>query len=387
MINRTTLLKRLRNIAEPSSQAHALASKMEGVISLYGGEPEFDTPKHIIDAAKKALDEGYTHYGPPSGYLELREAISDYYKRYDVEVDPRSVFVTPGSTSALHITMTGIFGPGDEIIVPDPEYQAYVSRIQFCGGSPIFVPRDEKNEWRIEPKNIEKAITSRTKAIIICNPDNPTGAIMSKDDIEKLADIVKKHDLIVISDDIYDQIIYDESKFYSIAALPGLKERTFIINGFSKIYSMTGWRLGYVIAPDSIAPDLRNYADGIFFRVNAVVQQAGIAALRGPQEHIKEMLREHKRKRDLVVDTYNSIDGVSCVKPRGSLYAFPNISSFGLTSLKFEEFMVKEARVLLRAGVRFGPTGEGHMRSSFAQSMEDLKEALARFEIAIKKLK
>jgi len=357
-------------------------------ISLSGGEPEFDTPKHIVDAMKRALDEGSTHYGAFEGIAELREAIARKYEGYGVKADPELIIVTPGSTQGIYQALRAVTNPSDEVLNMNPCFFAYLSTFDFLGIRSADIPRYGDEGWRFHPDDIRKTVTPKTRAILFCSPDNPTGAVLGESELREIADVAEEHDLWVISDDIYDTITYDGVRFRSIAAIQGMRERTIVLNGFSKAYAMTGWRLGYIIAPNKDLYDkLMEIQLATYLVVNAAVQRAGVAALTGPQDCVREMVMRYDDKRRYVVDAYSDMDGVTCTTPKGAFYVFPDVSSYGMRSKELCARLEKEAKVGVTSGEMFGSNGEGHFRQSFAQPMNDITEGIERIEKALKKLR
>ncbi len=356
-----------------------LAAGYDDVVSLCLGEPNFDTPSHIVEAAKKALDQGLTHYTPHAGIVELRQALTDKYGReYGLEYSVDNVMITVGAMEALYLAMVTTVNPGDEIIVPDPCFPAYLGQVMMLGAKAVPVPVREENEFKLQADDIEKVITSKTKAILLNSPSNPLGSMLEKEDLEALAKVALRHNLVVLSDEVYEKIIYDGRFHYSIAQLPGMKERTIIINSFSKTYAMTGWRIGYLLANKEIVQHMPKIQEGIASCVAAFVQKAAISALKGPDEPIKQMVNDYYRRRSILIDGLNQIPGFHCQKSPATFYAFPSIKAFGKTSQEFAEELLREARVVTVPGSAFGSMGEGFLRLSFANSDENLQEAVRR---------
>ena len=356
-----------------------LAAGYDDVVSLCLGEPNFDTPSHIVEAAKEALDQGLTHYTPNAGLVELRQAIADKYGReFGLEYSVDNVMITVGAMEALYLAMVTTVNPGDEIIVPDPCFPAYLGQVMMLGAKAVPVPVREENEFKLQADDIEKVITSKTKAILLNSPSNPLGSMLEKEDLEALAKVALRHNLVVLSDEVYEKIIYDGRFHYSIAQLPGMKERTIIINSFSKTYAMTGWRIGYLLAHKEIVQHMPKIQEGIASCVAAFVQKAAISALKGPDEPIKQMVNDYYRRRSILIDGLNQIPGFHCQKSPATFYAFPSIKAFGKTSQEFAEELLREARVVTVPGSAFGSMGEGFLRLSFANSDENLQEAVRR---------
>jgi aspartate/methionine/tyrosine aminotransferase len=372
-----------------AAKMRELALKAKDVIKLTSGEPDFVTPSHIREAAKKALDEGNTFYTPTSGIPEFREAIADKIEGdHRVEIDPESeVIATPGAIEGIFLTIMCTIDPGEEVLIPEPGYVGYAPCVKFAGGNPISVPLDEKKGFRINPSKIEDRITRKTKMIILNSPSNPTGMVIDFKDLEATAEIAKKHDLLVLSDDAYEKIVYDGAKHYSIMALPEMKDRTIMIGSLSKTYAMTGWRIGYLVAEKSLVQNMLKIQSSIVLCTNGVVQKAAVAALRGPQDFVGEMVKEFDKRRRFIVNKINSIDGFSCQLPKGAFFVFPNITAFGLDSLKMTQFLIEEAKVAVYPGIAYGNLGEGHIRLTYAASIKQIETALQRIEDSLEKLR
>jgi aminotransferase len=362
-----------------------LAANMEGVISLGVGEPDFVTSWTIREAAIHSLEEGYTTYTANAGLIELRKEISKYMeKRFNVSYDPANqIIVTVGASQALDISLRAILNPGEEVVVVEPCFVAYAPMVTMAGGNPVTVQTLKENDFKLMPEQLEAAITPKTKALLICSPNNPTGTQLVKEDLEKIAEIVKKHDLLVIADEIYAELSYDE-EFTSFAAIDGLLERTILINGFSKAFAMTGWRLGFVCAPKEISEAIYKIHQYGMMCASTMSQYAGLEALRNGRPDVEEMQQSYRRRRNFIVKSFNDI-GLECHNPGGAFYAFPSIRSTGLTSQEFAEKLLMEEKVAVVPGDVFGESGEGHVRCSYASSMEQLKEAITRIERFVKK--
>lgn len=362
-----------------------LAAQYDNVIKLTVGEPNFDTPKNINEAAKRAIDEGYTHYNPNAGIQELREAIADYYKKYSEEYTYENVMITVGGMEAVMLSLITTINPGDEVIIPDPGFSNYVGQVMLAGAKPVAVPLYEENDFKIKAEDIEKAITPKTKAILLNSPSNPLGSVLDKEDIIEIAKIVDKYDLIVYSDEVYDRIIYDDMEYFSIAQISEIRDRVLIINSLSKSFAMTGWRLGYIVGSKEIISNMPKLQEGIVSCVPTFIQKAALEAITGPQDAVEEMLRHYKRRRDILIDGLNNIPGISCMKSPGSFYAFANIKSFGKSSMEFAEELIRGAKVVAVPGSAFGSMGEGYIRFIFAASDENLKEAVRRIDEYVRK--
>jgi len=355
------------------------------------GEPDFDTPENIKQAAIKALKEGQTHYSPSAGILPLREAIARYIsKTRGIKVDPEEVVVTPGAKPIIAYSILACVNEGEQVIYPNPGFPIYESFINFVGAKPVPLPLLEEREFSFDPQELEKKITNKTKMIILNSPHNPTGGILTQKDLEAVAEIVKEKDIWVLSDEVYSQIIYD-GEFKSIASIPGMKEKTIIIDGFSKTYAMTGWRLGYGIMRKELAQDITRIQTNINSCTNTFIQYAGIEGIKGPQDASLAMVKEFKERRDLVWEGLNGIRGIKCVKPKGAFYIYPNVTevcqNLGLSDSKqLQEYLLYNANVAVLGRTCFGQRCEGereeYIRLSYATSKEDIKEGLKRIREA-----
>lgn len=366
----------------------ALADKIPDVVNLGIGQPDFDTPVFIREAAKKALDDGYTRYPPAKGFQDLREAIADKLKEENnIVADPDAeIFVSVGAMQGIFNTALHLLNPGDEVIVIDPGYD-YYSQIRLFGGIPVRVPAYEKNHFKVDPEDIKNAITARTKLMIINTPSNPTGAVFDREILEAIATLARQHNILVLSDEPYEHIIFDGKKHTSIASFEGMKNLTISAFTLSKSYAMTGWRVGYVVAPKSFIDEMEKLMEHMVSGVTTVAQRAALAAIKGSQDCVKEMLRAYERRRKVIYEGLNAIDGVSCILPESTFYAFPNISSFDMTSWELAKYLVKEHRVAVVPGSIFGNNGEGYLRISFAVNREILKEGIDRIRAGLDKLK
>lgn len=362
-----------------------LAANMEGVVSLGVGEPDFVTSWSVREAAISSLEEGYTSYTANAGLIELREEIANYMKKqFHVSYDPKDeIIVTVGASEGIDIAMRAILNPGEEVIVVEPCFVAYAPMVALAGGIPVTVQALPENDFKIKAEQIEALITPKTKAVLICSPNNPTGTLLGKEDLESIAEVVKKHDLVVISDEIYAELSYDE-EYTSFAAIDGLHERTILLNGFSKAFAMTGWRLGFVCAPKEISKAMLKIHQYALMCASTMAQYAGIEALRHGMQDVEEMVRSYRRRRNYIVKSFNEI-GLDCHKPGGAFYAFPSIRKTGLSSQEFAEKLLMEEKVAVVPGDVFGESGEGHIRCSYASSMEQLQEAIRRIERFMKK--
>jgi len=360
-----------------------IAAGMEDVISLGIGEPDFDTPGHIKDYAKEALDKGLTHYGPNAGLPMLREAIARKLKKQNgIEADPKSeIMVLVGANQAFIMGLATFLKDGEEVLIPSPMFVSYAPAVILAGGKPVEVPTYEENEFRLSVDDLEKHVSDKTRALIINSPNNPTGAVLTKKDLEEIADFAVEHDLIVFSDEVYEHFVYDGAKNHSIASLDGMFERTITINGFSKTFAMTGWRLGFVAAPAWIIEKMTRFQ---MYNATCPVTFAQYAAAKALEDErswkaVEEMRQEYDRRRNLVWKRLNEM-GLPTVKPKGAFYIFPRIRDTGLTDKEFSELMLKEARVAVVPGSAFGKAGEGYIRISYATAYEKLEEAMDRME-------
>lgn len=357
-----------------------LAANMEGVISLGVGEPDYVTSWTIREAAIHSLEEGYTTYTANAGLIELRREISRYMEnRFRVSYNPENqIIVTVGASQALDLALRAILNPGEEVIVVEPCFVAYAPLVTMAGGVPVTVQTLKKHDFKLKAEQLEEAITPKTKAILICSPNNPTGTQLGKADLAKIAEIVKKHDLLVISDEIYAELSYDE-EFTSFAAIEGLQDRTILINGFSKAFAMTGWRLGYVCAPKDISEAIYKIHQYGMLCASTMSQYAGLEALRNGMPGVEEMRDSYRRRRNYIVNAFNEM-GLDCHLPGGAFYAFPSVARTGLSSQEFAEGLLLAERVAVVPGDVFGESGEGHIRCSYASSMEQLKQAVERMQ-------
>jgi aspartate aminotransferase len=363
---------------EVLARARALERQGRDIIHLEIGEPDFDTPKHIKDAAKQALDAGATHYGPSAGLPEVREVIAKHVgETRGVPVAPEEVVVTPGGKPIMFFTIMALAGQGDEVIYPNPGFPIYESVINFVGARAVPVPLREDTGFSFDLDLFERSVTDRTRLIIINSPGNPTGGVLDARALERVAAIAVARDIPVLSDEIYRYFLY-EGDFVSISGFPGMHERTIILDGFSKTYAMTGWRLGYGVMPTALAEHVTRLMVNSNSCTASFVQLAGIAALQGDQTPVAEMVAEFKRRRDLIVAGLNTLPGVKCIVPRGAFYVFPNVTGTGRRSAEIAERLLDEAGVALLAGTAFGEHGEGYLRLSYASSEANLRRALER---------
>ncbi|CAM3571681.1 aminotransferase [Brevibacillus invocatus] len=363
-----------------------LAASMEGVISLGVGEPDFVTPWRMREASISSLERGYTAYTSNAGMLELRVEIAKYLEeRFSVSYHPdKEILVTVGASEAIDIALRAILDPGDEVLVVEPCYVSYEPVIRLAGGVPVFLKTKMENQFKLTPEELEKHITARTKAIIFCYPNNPTGSTMSAEEWQALLPILQKNDLLVISDEIYGELTYGRMHD-SIAALPGMKERTILISGFSKAFAMTGWRLGYVCAEPELLAGMLKIHQYTMLCAPTMAQMAALEALRHGRSDMERMVESYRQRRNYVVDGFRHI-GLDCHEPEGAFYAFPSIAPTGLSAADFAEKLLMEEKVAVVPGDVFGESGHGHIRCSYATSMEQLKKALDRMEHFVSRL-
>ena len=365
----------------------ALADEIEGVVNLGIGQPDFDTPQHIREAAKIALDEGYTRYPPAKGFLDLRQAIAEKLRlKNNIHADPdTNIFVAVGAMQVIFNSILHLIEPGEEVMVIDPGYD-YYSQIGLFGGLPVRIPAHEENGFKVDPADVKKAVTPKTKMMIINTPANPTGALLDEGILDALAEIAQHHGLLVLADEPYEDIVFDGNKHYSIGAIDGMQDLTISAFTLSKTYAMTGWRVGYAVAPKSVIDEMEKLMEHMVSGVTAMAQRAALAAITGPQTCVEEMLKAYDRRRRIVYEGLNAIDGISCLMPESTFYAFPNIKSIGMSSWDLAKFLVKEHQVALVPGSIFGRNGEGYLRLSFAAGSEQLTEGLSRIKRGVEKI-
>jgi aspartate/methionine/tyrosine aminotransferase len=377
--------RRLRDLgASPDASVLAMARKMEGVLTLSGGDPDFDTPRHIKEAAVRALEEGWTHYPVTHGMPALKEAIAEYHGKYGTDWRPSEVIVTAGSGQSLYAIMAGTLNPGDEVVQFEPYYMAYHGLIEYLGAKEAIVPLAEEEGYRLDIEALKERVTPETKMVVLCNPSNPTGTVYTEEELKGMADVTVDNDLLVLSDEVYNELIWDGRRHRSISVLPGMRERTIVSMSFSKTFAMTGWRLGCLIADEAISSRLARMPIG--YRVNTFVQMAGLEALRGPWEPVEEMRRKFDRRRKFFVSRLNEIDGVRCHMPEGSIFTFPNIEAIGKKSVEFCEALLVGNRVLVRPGVAFGEAGEYHVRMPLIRPVDILEKVAAAVEDCAEKM-
>ena len=360
----------------------------ENVIHLEIGRPDFDTPEKIKEAAYESLKAGHVFYTSNYGIPALRKEIAKWEtEHHGVQYDADEVLVTVGVGEATYASMAAFLEDGDEVLVPNPVWLNYIHVPSSLGAVPVTYNLKEENNYQIDMEELASKITDRTKMIVIVNPSNPTGGVLSRETLEKLSQLAIKNDLLVVADEIYSQLVYDDTKHVSIASLPGMKERTITLGGFSKAYSMTGWRLGYMCAPRGIIAACVRVHQYTITCASSFVQEAAVTALRDCADDVEAMRQEYQRRKDYAVKALNEIDGISCNDPQGAFYIFVNVKSLGMSSMEVAEYFLEEAKVAMVPGSAFGSEGEGYLRLSYACSYEDLQEAIRRIKDAVEKLK
>ena len=386
-----TLAERIGRLGTESAfdvlgKARALERQGRDIIHLEIGEPDFATPPHIVAAAKKALDDGYTHYGPTPGLPELREAIARHVSETrGIPVQPDQVVVTPGAKPIMFFSILALVNPGDEVILPDPGFPIYASVVRFAGGVPVPIPLMEQRAFGFDLDEFERRAGRQTKLIILNSPQNPTGGVLSPTDLRRIAAVAQRHRIPILSDEVYRRFSYGESP-HSIASLPGMADLTILLDGFSKAYAMTGWRLGYGVMPVPLAEAVSRLMVNSNSCTASFTQIAGVAALEGDQRDSLAMVEAFRRRRDLVVTGLNAIPGVSCRTPAGAFYAFPNVTAFGRPAQVIADHLLQDAGVAVLAGTGFGQYGEGYLRLSYAASEARLSQALDRMVASLARL-
>jgi aspartate aminotransferase len=362
-------------------KARALEAQGRSVVHLEIGEPDFPTPAHIVEAAKQALDGGWTHYGPPQGLPELRETIAGYVSRTrGIQVGAEHVSVVPGGKPIIFFPMLALLEPGDEVIYPNPGFPIYESMINFLGAKAVAMPLEESRGFSFDLDLFRDRLTDRTKMVILNSPQNPTGGVIPPDDLKAIADMLKDRDVIVLSDEIYSRIYYGNEAPASIASFPGMLEKTIVLDGFSKTYAMTGWRMGYGVMPAWLVEAVNKLMVNSNSCTATFTQRAGIAALRGPQDCVENMVAEFRRRRDAICRGLNEVPGFQCPIPGGAFYAFPNVTGTGMPSKELADLLLYEAGVSCLNGGCFGSYGDGYIRFSYANSLENLEEAVRRIK-------
>lgn len=362
------------------------AKNFPGSINLGIGEPDLNTPEEIVEEGCNALRQGKTHYTANAGLIELREKISQYLSRQKINVDPdKEIIVTTGGMGGLALALMVTLSPGDEVLIQDPQWLNYYSQVKFFGGIPVPVPVKEENGFRLKAEDIEKKITPRTKVLMLNTPNNPTGSVLEYEDLVAISDLAKKYNLLVISDEVYSTLLYDGMEHHSIISLPDMKERTILVNSFSKAFAMTGWRIGYAAGNRVIIDKMIKLQENLVACVATPSQYAAMKAL-DALNRVSEMTEIYRERRDLIVEGLNNIKGISCIKPKGSFYVFPNIKALGKTSEEVANELLEKAGVITVPGSAFGAQGEGYLRISYANSLDNIKEALNRIEKYTKQL-
>ncbi len=367
-------------------KARALEAREGDVVHLEIGEPDFDTPAHIVEAGRKALADGFTHYGPPVGLPELREAIAEEIaKTRQIDVHPDQVVVTPGAKPIMFYAILALAEAGDEVVYPNPGFPIYESAIRFAGARPVPIPLVEARGFGVDVDHLRDSVTERTKLIVLNSPQNPTGGILAERELRAIAELAVERQIPVLSDEIYSRMVYGDA-FHSIAPCEGMGDLTIILDGFSKTYAMTGWRVGYGVMPRDLVP----HFDRLMVNSNSCTatftQIAAIAALKGPQDAVGAMMDAFRKRRALIVEGLNAIDGITCPMPEGAFYAFPNIAGLGKPSAEVADLILNEGHVACLAGTGFGEYGEGYLRFSYANSVENIEKALARIRVCAEKL-
>lgn len=374
-----TRMERLGTESAFEVLARARASEAQGrtITHLEIGEPDFATPSHVVEAAAEALDAGHTHYVPSPGIPELRAAVAAFLERTGrLTTSPDRVIVTPGAKPIMWYLILALCEEGDEVLYPDPSFPMYESIASFVGATPVPVPLREENEFRLDPQELRSLVSERTKLLIVNSPENPCGSALTLEDVEAIAEIAIEHDLLVLSDEVYWAIRYDGREHASVLDVDGMAERTVLLDGWSKTWAMTGWRLGFGVFPERLVEPVTRLVINSVSCTSAFSQHAAIAALEGPWELVEEMVAEFARRRDVVVDGLNAIEGISCVRPGGAFYVFPNVRGLGRSSREVERHLLDEAGVAVLSGTAFGAHGEGYLRLSYAASVEAIRGAL-----------
>ncbi|HEX5414988.1 MAG TPA: pyridoxal phosphate-dependent aminotransferase [Chloroflexota bacterium] len=372
---------------EVLAKARALEARGKEVVHLEIGEPDFDSPAHVVDAGVESLRSGFTHYSPSPGIPELRASIARFAgTKRGLTFSPDQVVVTPGGKPVMFFVLLALAQEGDEVIYPNPGFPIYESMINFVGARAVPIPLREENRFRLDVDEVARLITPKTRLIIINSPQNPTGGVLERSDLQRLAALAVEHDLVVLSDEIYSEIFY-EGEHVSIAEFPGMAERTIILDGFSKTYAMTGWRLGYGIMPTDFVASISRLVTNSVSCTATFVQRAGVAALDGSQDDVARMVAEFRRRRDVIVEGLNAIPGLRCAMPAGAFYAFPYVGDVGMDCRAFADYLLNDAGVATLSGTSFGSFGEGYLRLSYATSIENIQKALDRIGSAVRRLK
>ena len=362
-----------------------LINEMDDAISLGVGEPDFLTPWNVTEAGIYSLEQGHTHYSSNAGYVELREEISKYLQKYNLHYNPdNEIIVTVGGSEGIDIALRALVGPGDEVIIPEPSFVAYKGCTAFTGATSVVIELKQENEFKLTAEQLENAITDKTKVVIMPFPNNPTGAVMTREELEPIVEVLKNKDIVVISDEIYSELNYGPEEHVSIASFEEMRDRTLVVNGFSKSYAMTGWRLGYLCGNKAFISQMKKIHQYAIMCSPTTAQYAAIEALKNSRESVDKMVREYNRRRRLLVDGFREM-GLECFEPLGAFYMFPCIKSTGLTSEEFCEKLLVEEKVLVIPGTAFGECGEGYVRACYASSTEDIIEAIKRMTSFVKR--
>ncbi|MBD3331336.1 aminotransferase class I/II-fold pyridoxal phosphate-dependent enzyme [candidate division GN15 bacterium] len=362
------------------AECRRMEAEGKSIIHLQIGEPDFDTPGNISEAAIKAIRDGHTHYSPSGGTIEARAAVAEHIKRTrGIETAAEDVVIMPGVKPVIFGAIMGCINAGDEVICPNPGYPTYESVVNFVGAKPVPVPLREENDFRFDVNELRSLVTPRTKMIILNSPENPTGGVLTRSDMEAIYEVAEENDLWILTDEIYSGLVYD-GEFVSIGSVPGAMKRTILMDGMSKTYAMTGWRMGYGVMPRQLADYLSTLAVNNFSCPASMVQVAMMEAFVGPMDEVNIMVEEFRKRRDVIVDGLNKIDGISCLKPQGAFYVFPNVKELGMTSQEVFDLLLYKAGVAGLPGTAFGKHGEGYIRFSYANSIENIQEALRRIE-------
>ncbi len=378
------------NAFEILARARELESRGRRVVHMEIGEPDFDTPENIKKAAVDALYDNHTHYTPSSGLVSLRATVAEYasrFRRVTPEWLPENVVVSPGAKPVIWNTLSALLGPGDEFVYFDPAYPAYASCASYLGASIQAIPLLESRNWRMDLDELGRRVSAKTKVVVINSPHNPTGGVLTKGDLEYIADLAQRFDFLVLADEIYSRNFYLDSEYVSIASLPGMRERTIVVDGFSKAYAMTGWRLGYALMPAELARTVTLFNNNTFSCVATFVQMAGVAALTGPDDAVLRMNEIFRARRDRLIEGLNAIRGISCLLPEGAFYAFPNVSSITSDDRALAKFLLEEGGVACGGGSSFGAAGKGYLRFSYAASLDDIDWALQSIKETVPKFK
>lgn len=364
-----------------------IAQRLKDVVNLSLGEPDFETPPHIVAAAVRAMKEGYTHYTPNAGLIEFREAAAEKLRRENkIHADPETeIMATVGSMGALSLAVLTVVNPGEEVLVKSG-FASYEAQVLMAGGRPVSYRLIEEKEFQPDVEELSRLVTSRTKAILLNSPSNPTGSVLSERTIKEIAELAVEQNLIIISDEAYERILYDDAQHLSVASLPGMKDLTISVFSLSKTYAMTGWRIGYAVSSREIISEMTKLQEHLAAHPSSISQMAAVAALTGPDDYVETMVKEYVERRNLVMRELSRVPGLRCVKPMGAFYVFPNISDFGVSSRDFAMHLLKEAKVVVVPGTAFGRFGEGHIRISYSVSEENLLKALSRIGEALERV-